>query len=89
MNVVWLYRQLVDVPPVQLTAKLNHALYLHRYLSLQDSLAVPRQKDKVIAEVIPSMSRRLQAFHAFSLLAWSDFVKELYCPGLKGRWIVA
>jgi len=68
MDVVWLYRQLVDVPAVQLTAKLNHSLYLNRYLSLKDSLAVPREKDKVISEVIASMSRRLQAFHAFSLL---------------------
>ena len=49
MNVVFTYRKLVDLPTVELTTKLNHPLDSFGYSPYQNSLAIPRNKDKVIS----------------------------------------
>ena len=59
MNMVLLYRKLVKFPVVNLDCKLNHALDTFLDFTREYPLAVLRDKDKVISQVIPGMCRRL------------------------------
>ena len=49
MDMVFAYRKLVDLPTVELAAKLYHPPNPFGDLTYQDSLAIPRDKDKVIS----------------------------------------
>lgn len=69
VDVVWRYRKLVDLPPMELAAETNHSLDALGDGTGEYSLAVPRDKDEVVAQVVACLCRRLQPFHGFSLLA--------------------